>query len=106
MQRTKADSVDNVVAQWLRLGGLETPLAEHRLMKAWPEAVAAVLGEGFGELAKKVTGNIYINAQILHVTLSSPALRQQLRMQAPQLVDYLNRASGVASPLITGVAFH
>lgn len=106
MQRTKADSVDNVVAQWLRLNGLETPLAEHRLVRAWPEAVASVLGESFEERIKKATGNIYVNAQILHVALTSPALRQQLRMQAPLLVARLNQASGSASPIITGIDYH
>lgn len=106
MERRKTEPVNTILAQWLRLNGIETPLAEYRLIKAWPEVVVDVLGDSFEERIKKATGNIYINAQILHVALTSPVLRQQLRMQAPLLVTRLNQASGSASPIITGIAYH
>lgn len=106
MERRKTEPVNTILAQWLRLNGIETPLAEYRLIKAWPEVVVDVLGDSFEERIKKATGNIYINAQILHVALTSPVLRQQLRMQAPLLVARLNQASGSASPIITGIAYH
>lgn len=106
MERRKTEPVNTILAQWLRLNSIETPLAEYRLIKAWPEVVVDVLGDSFEERIKKATGNIYINAQILHVALTSPVLRQQLRMQAPLLVARLNQASGSASPIITGIAYH
>lgn len=106
MERRKTEPVNTILAQWLRLNGIETPLAEYHLIRAWPEVVVDVLGDSFEERIKKATGNIYINAQILHVALTSPVLRQQLRMQAPLLVARLNQASGSASPIITGIAYH
>ena len=38
MERRKEETLGNVVLRYLRLAGLETPLAEHRLVAAWPEA--------------------------------------------------------------------
>lgn len=104
MQRTKAENITDLLGAFLRNNGLETPLAEHRLLKAWPEVVVAQLGEAVGQRVVKSTTGLRIAEQTLHVSLSSPPLRQHLRMMAPSLVEALNVQAGMR--LITAVAFH
>ena len=43
MERRKEETLGNVVLRYLRLAGLETPLAEHRLVEAWPEVAGEAL---------------------------------------------------------------
>lgn len=104
MQRTKEEPITSLVQQFLRANGLESPLNEHRLIKAWPEVVAAHYGDTVGSRIAAATTALRIENQTLHVSLSSPALRQQLRMTAPALVAALNEA--VDAQVITALALH
>lgn len=104
MQRTKAEDITTIMASFLRANGLETPLAEHRLIKAWPQAVTECMGAAVGQRISQVTTDLQIRQQTLHVSLQSPALRQQIRMYAPTLVASLNKHAGMT--LITDIALH
>lgn len=104
MLRTQAKTITALLQQFLRSNGLETPLREHRLIKAWPEVVAAQYGEAAGRRLIAATQSLRIENQTLHVSLTSPALRQQLRMTAPALIAALNEAAG--AQIITSLAPH
>lgn len=104
MQRTKTENITSVLGVFLRANGLETPLAEYRLVKAWPQAVTECMGEAIGQRISQVTTDLQIRQQTLHVCLQSPALRQQIRMYAPTLVASLNKHAGMT--LITDIALH
>lgn len=77
---------------------------EYRLLKSWPEVVTAQYGETAGQRIASSTTSLRIENQTLHVSLSSPALRQQLRMTVPTLVAALNEAAG--GNIITTLALH
>ena len=96
MRRSNTESVGNVLKQFLRQEGLETPLNQHRLIEAWPTIM--------GSNVSKFTKEIFIQNQTLHVNLSSAILRQELLMQRHGLVTKLNNAVGAL--VITDIIFH
>jgi predicted nucleic acid-binding Zn ribbon protein len=86
MKRTDAESVGNLMAQWLRASGLETPLNEYRALQAWSVVV--------GPLVAKATTDIKIYNQTLFVKVRSSALRGNLFMQRKELVKKINERVG------------
>lgn len=83
MRYVKARPISDILREYMRSEGLETPLLEHRLIeKGWPAVV--------GEDAAAETSKIRIYNQVLYVQLRSPALRQELMMQRTDLVRRLN----------------
>ena len=95
MERRKAENLSDVIYRFLRLNGLETPLAQHRLMEAW-EVVA-------GPLAYKLTRELYIKNQTLVVRLSSAVMRNELSLKRAELVKSLNEKAG--SQVIVDIHF-
>lgn len=93
MRREKAKPVSEVLQEYLRQEGLETPLAEHRLIASWPQAV--------GRLAASYTTSLEIRSQVLYVSVNSSALRQELLMGRRILVEKLNTLAG--SPVICDI---
>ena len=86
MERRKYEEVGEIVLRALRQAGLETPLLEYRLVKAWP-AVA-------GSSVAAYTESVRVYNQRLYVKLKSPALRSNLMMERGRLVKALNEAAG------------
>jgi len=95
MRRTKAEPLGNLINQFLRNEGLETPLNEYRLVQAWPKVV--------GESITRFTGEIFISKGVLNVQIKSPALRQNLMMTRTTLTQRLNEYVG--AQVITEVRF-
>ena len=86
MFKKQVQPLQEVLYQFLRSQGLETPLQQHRLLAAWDEVA--------GELAARYTGEKFIRNQTLHVKILSPALRQDLLMRRTALLAALNQAVG------------
>lgn len=86
MERTKAESISDLVNQYLRYEGLETPLNQHRLIESWPK----VMGEGIVPF----TGDMFIKNQTLHIKIKSAVLKQELMMTRAKIVTQLNSAVG------------
>ena len=82
MKRGGVKSISELVKATCREEGLETPLNEYRLIKAWSQVL--------GENVKNYTGDIYIRNQILYVHVTSSVLRQELMMNRKNLVRRLN----------------
>lgn len=82
MRFGKSEHVGDVVRQFLRSEGLETPLNQHKLIAAWPE----VMGEGI----RRYTGEVFIKNQTLFVQIRSSVLRQELNMTKANLIAKLN----------------
>lgn len=95
MKRTKAEPLGYLVGQYLHEEGLEGPLAEYRLLEAWPKVA--------GERVARLTTATSLHSQTLTVRLSSPALRTDLSMRRRQLVAQLNQAAG--AQVITDIRF-
>ncbi|MBO6077463.1 MAG: DUF721 domain-containing protein [Bacteroidaceae bacterium] len=86
MKKTESENVGGVILQYLREYGLETPLNEHRLIQAW--------GTLLGPAVSKYTKDLKIYNQVLFVTISSAALRNELMMRRTELVSRLNAHVG------------
>ena len=66
MIKNKPKQLGDLLMQFLRSEGLETPLLEHRIINAWPAVM--------GDTISRYTTDIYIKNSILWVKLKSPAL--------------------------------
>lgn len=86
MRRSNTEQIGDVVQQFLRLNGIETPYNQYRLIAAWPIVM--------GELIQRYTGNIFIKNQNLHVQITSPAIKQNLLMEHRSLARRLNEHVG------------
>lgn len=93
MKKTNAENLGGVILQYLRETGLETPLNEHRLIQAW----SPVLGLSVSRYTKELR----IYNQVLFVTVSSAAMRNELMMRRTELVSRLN--SQVGAQVITQI---
>ena len=95
MIKNKPKQLGDLLMQFLRSEGLETPLLEHRIINAWPAVV--------GDTISRYTTDIYIKNSILWVKLKSPALKQNLLMMHGDITRKLN--AYVQSQVITDVHF-
>lgn len=93
MKKTNTENVGGVILQYLREMGLETPLNEHRLIKAWDTVL--------GPAVSKYTKELKIYNQVLFVTVSSAVIRNELMMRRTELVSRLN--SQVGAQVITQI---
>ena len=87
--------LDNLLAQYLRATGLQTPLLQKRLIEAWPEVM--------DDVVVKYTGRIYVSNQTLNVEINNSALRAELLMRRNDIVERLN--GYVGAHVVTDVIF-
>lgn len=95
MIKNKPKQLGDLLMQFLRAEGLETPLLEHRIINAWPAVM--------GDTISRYTSELYVKNSILWVKLKSPALKQNLLMMHGDITRKLN--AYVQSQVITDVHF-
>ena len=95
MKRNNTEQIGDVLRQFLRQQGLETPLNEYRLVDAWKDVV--------GPDIPGYTTNLFIKNQVLYVSLSSSVIRQELMMGREMLIRNLN--AQVGSQVIVNIVF-
>lgn len=76
----------DLLRQFIRNEGLETPLLQKRVVDAW-DAVT-------GRTVAQYTAEKFIKNQVLFVKITNPALRQDLSMMRLQLTRRLNESAG------------
>ena len=81
MRRNKAECIGDIIRQYLRQEGLETPLNETRMAAAWSEVM--------GQAIARYTGDVFVKNQVLYVHL-----RANLMMGREALVRKLNEYVG------------
>lgn len=86
MRRTKSEPIGDLIRQYLRQQGLESPLNEYRLIQGWSYVMSPVVA--------RYTRDLSVRNQTLYVKLGSPAVRQELLMQRRELVARLNAYVG------------
>ena len=84
MFRKDVKPLSEVLSQFLRQEGLETPLLQRRLVDAWDTIVGPTIAQ--------YTSDKFIQNQVLFVKIVNPALRQDLSMMRTELVNRLNNA--------------
>ena len=95
MRRRKSVQIGDLVRQYLRDEGLETPLNQHRLINSWGD----VMGKGI----YSYTGDLFIKNQTLQVKINSSVLRQELTVGRKNIVKRLN--DHVGAQVITDIRF-
>ena len=96
MFRRKVQPLDDLLNQFLRQEGLESPLLQKRLIAAW-DTVA-------GPAVARYTQEKFIKNQTLFVKIINPALRANLSMMQSDLTKKLNATVG--SMVISEVRFY
>ncbi len=86
MRRTNSEAVGDLIRQYLRQQGLESPLNEYRLIAGWEHVM--------GPIIARYTKEVIIRNQTLYVQLTSPVIRQELHMQRRELTARLNAYAG------------
>lgn len=96
MFRKKVRSIGELLPEFLRNEGLETPLQQKRLIDSWDAVVGAPIATYCGEK--------FIKNQTLFVKLQNPALRADLTMNRSILVRRLNEQVG--AQVIADIRFY
>ena len=96
MFRKKVRSIGELLPEFLRNEGLETPLLQKRLIDSWDAEVGAPIAAYCGEK--------FIKNQTLFVKLQNPALRADLTMNRSILVRRLNEQVG--AQVIADIRFY
>lgn len=86
MFRKKVRSIAELLPEFLRNEGLETPLQQKRLINSWDTVVGAPIAAYCGEK--------FIKNQTLYVKVTNAALRADLTMSRSSLVRRLNEQVG------------
>lgn len=86
MFKRKVKSIAELLPEFLRKEGLETPLQQKRLIMSWDSVV--------GENIAAYCGEKFIKNQTLYVKIENAALRADLTMSRATLVRRLNEQVG------------
>ncbi len=86
MKRRNTEELRDVLLRALRLGGLETPLNEHRAVAVWPQVA--------GEAIARLTADVQLRDGTMYIKITRPALRQDLSMMRTQLAQRINQSVG------------
>ncbi len=96
MFRKEVKPISELLSQYLRRQGMETPLLQRRVVDTWDTLL--------GPTIARYTSEKFIKNQVLFVKIINPALRQDLNMMRSQLVKRLNDAVG--AQIITEVRIY
>ncbi len=96
MIRRKEEELGQLVRQFLRAQGLETPLNEYRAVQLWPEVVGTAIA--------RYTGQIFIKNNIMYIQIRSAALRENLAHQRTTLAQRINQHVG--SQVVNEIRFY
>ncbi|MBO7636524.1 MAG: DUF721 domain-containing protein [Paludibacteraceae bacterium] len=86
MKRQNSQSIGNVLQELLQDDLFCKKLNETKLIESWRKMV--------GENVQSKMTSIYIKNEILYVTITSPALKSDLRMKTAEYVRELNQEIG------------
>ena len=86
MRKQQAERLGDIINQFLREEGLETPYNEYRLIESWPE----VMGQGIANY----TVDLQIRKRVLYVRLRSSVIRAELLAARRNLIYKLNNYIG------------
>lgn len=86
MRRTDSETVQDVVYRFLREQGLEMPLNEYRIVRAWNAVIDKTISQ--------YTTGLRIYNQVLFVTVASASVRNEIMMRRSALVKVLNDKVG------------
>jgi len=86
MRKRKTETMDEVVASYLKYLGLDVKMKEMRLINSWPEVV--------GKTIAKATTHVNFKGGTLFVSLKSSVVKNELMMLREGLKKALNEKAG------------
>jgi predicted nucleic acid-binding Zn ribbon protein len=95
MERSRVQTLKEVIEQYLKETPLHRKFQERHLMECWYELL--------GKTVTKNTKKLYIRKDILYVQLTSSVLRNELFMMKGDIISKLNERVG--EQIITGIVF-
>lgn len=95
MKRQREEQIGDIIRQFMREEGIETPYNEFRLVQAWPVVV--------GPAVERCTGKLFIKNGVLYVQLTSSVIRHELFIGRKRLAQRLN--DHVGAQVITNIVF-
>lgn len=96
MKRTEAQQVGDIINNFLREEHLEGKFDEQRALVLWGE----VVGPGIN----RYTVRRYVQGGVMHVTISSAPLRNEMMLSRSVLIERINKAIG--RDVIKEIVFH
>ncbi len=96
MRQSNTEQIGDIIRQFMRINGIETPYNQHLIIEAWPAVM--------GNIIQKYTGDLFIKNQDLHVQITSPAIKQNLMMEHRSIAHKLNEHVG--AQVIEDVVFY
>lgn len=96
MKRTEPKSIGQIIRESIEQAGMTGTVAEQRACYLWSEVVGPVIN--------RYTFKRYVERGVMHVYLTSAALKNELSFNRSSLVKRINQAVG--SEAITSIIFH
>ena len=97
MRRRNDQSIGEVIRAFFEDNpGIRQKILEVRIERAW--------GETCGPTILRYTRNLFMKGTVLHVSLTSAVLRNELLMSKYHLISALNKA--VRATAVTDIQFH
>lgn len=96
MKPTNAKSIDQIIREVVEASNLSENFARQRANSLWNDIV--------GPAVAAKTMRRYVDGPVLHVYISSAAIKNELQMQRSNIVKLLNEAVG--SQAITELRIH
>lgn len=96
MKRTEPKSIGQIIRESIEQAGKTETVAEQRACYLWSEVVGPVIN--------RYTFKRYVERGVMHVYLTSAALKNELSFNRSSLVKRINQAVG--SEAITSIIFH
>ena len=78
--------IREVIKAYLKQNNVEAGLEKHRVIKEWETIV--------GKRINSATTNIYIEKELLFVSIKSPIIRNELKMIKSAIVQQINKKAG------------
>lgn len=86
MKRHNAESIGEVLRQYLRVSNLENIVFQERIATIWQETV--------GEVITKETESLSMQNGCLYIRLKSPSLKTEIMMRRTVIATLLNQKLG------------
>lgn len=96
MKRTEPKSVAEIIRESIESAGMKDVVAEQRACYLWAEIVGAGVN--------RYTFKRYVDRGVMHVYITSAALKNELSFNKAALIEQINRAVGENA--ITSIVFH
>lgn len=96
MKRSEAKPIGQIITEAFRAAGTSDLYDRQRVCYLWTEVT--------GPTINRMTTRRWIDRDVLHVTITSASLRNDLQFLAPKLIERLNEAAG--KQVITRIVFH